>query len=102
MSDLSYHSLDTTKSSAKSEILYQYVSSCIKRFYILKSIHFLPLRCRAVNTSYHSCGKMVSQVKAPEQLQHPWQSGIRPHCAHRLGVYNIISRKDGVIDPNPQ
>ena len=69
---------------------------------MLKSMPFLPLPCGAVNASYHNSRKMVSQVKAPEQLQHPWQSGIRPHCAHCLGVCNIISPKDGVIDPNSQ
>lgn len=93
MSDLSYHSLGPTESSTKSEILYQYVTSCIKRFYMLKSTPFLPLPCGAVNTSYHNSRKMVSHVKAPEQLQHPWQSGIRQHCAHCLGVYNNLTQR---------
>lgn len=74
ISNLSNHSLSTTKSSAKSEILYQYVTFYIKGFYLLKSIPFLTLPCGAVKSSYHSRRKIASQVKPPEQLQHPWQS----------------------------
>lgn len=59
-----------------------------------------PLQQVKGNHCYHSNREMVCQVQAAEQ--HPWQSGIRPHCAHCLNVYNIIWPKDGVTDPNPQ
>lgn len=40
MSDSSYHSLGPTESSTKSEILYQYVTSCTEILHVKKHAFF--------------------------------------------------------------